>query len=93
MAIEGIKVTRDDIEKLNKEGGIFSTQADIGTDNSVEVNPIYFGDDGEMYIDEKGRIVEKQEDGSEVYMGWTDIKKIQQLFNSFIKMFLINGYL
>ena len=72
MSIEGIKITRKDIENLNKSGNIYNTQENMENGNSVDINSMYFGDDGDIYVDNKGRIVEQQADGSQVYMGWTD---------------------
>ena len=76
MSIDGIKLTKEDIEKLNEEGNIYETRSDMQNDNSVDVNSKYFGDNGEVYLDNQGRIIEKQEDGSEVYMGWTNYDNI-----------------
>ena len=74
MSIEGIKITREDVEKLNKSGNIYSSQENMQNGDSSSVNSMYFGDDGDIYLDEKGRIIEQQADGSEVYMGWTNQK-------------------
>ena len=78
MSIQGIKVTKKDIESLNEQNAIFKSRKDIQENNSVDVNMAYFGDAGDMYIDNNGRIIEKQNDGSEVYMGWTDKNKLKK---------------
>ena len=75
MGINQIKITREEINKLNEAGNIYATKADIQSGNSVDINSMYFGDNGELYLDDQGRIIEKQENGTEVYMGWTDINK------------------
>lgn len=31
-----------------------------------------------MFLDDQGRIIEKQQDGSEIYMGWTDLDKFNK---------------
>ena len=86
MAIQSIqKITKNDIERLNKQNAIFKSKSDIENGNSTNINTAYFGDNGDIYLDNEGRIFEKQNDGSEVYMGWADqskLKKDQPRINS-----------
>lgn len=73
MAVDGIKLTQKDIEKYNKEGMIYATRDDINKGNSVNVNSNYFADNNsEVYLSDDGKLIEVQDDGSEVYMGWMD---------------------
>ena len=86
MAIQSIqKITKNDIERLNKQNAIFKSKSDIENGNSTNINTAYFGDNGDIYLDNEGRIFERQNDGSEVYMGWADqskLKKEQPRINS-----------
>lgn len=82
MNINAIKITKEDIEKLNEQGAIYTTKQNREEGNSANANTIWFGDNGEMFIDDQGRIIEKQEDGSEIYMGWTDLDKVTKQKNN-----------
>ena len=84
MAIEDIKITKEDLDRLNKEGYIYATKSDLESGKSTEINPIYFGDNGDIYVDNAGRIVEHQDDGKNVYMGWTDFEKLSKETNDAI---------
>ena len=69
------------IDKLINEKKIYSNQQDaLNNSNAVNANKEYF--DLDLYTDEKGRIIERQEDGREVYMGWVNLDELNNATNS-----------
>ena len=82
MAIEGIrKITKEDIQKLNENNAIYKTRNDMENGNSTNINIDFFSDGQDIYIDSQGRIVEKQDNNKEVYMGWADKNKLNNKVN------------
>ena len=77
MSVDGIKkITIEDIEKLNENNAIYKSKDDKLNGNSTTINTSFFGDNGEIYLDDEGRIIEKLNNGQEVYMGWADKDKL-----------------
>ena len=77
MSVDGIKkITIEDIEKLNENNAIYKSKDDKLNGNSTTINTSFFGDNGEIYLDHEGRIIEKLNNGQEVYMGWADKDKL-----------------
>lgn len=77
MSVQAIKkITKEDIQKLNNENAIYKTKNDMDNGNSTNINIDFFGDGQDIYIDDQGRIIEKQGNDTQVYMGWADKNKL-----------------
>ena len=79
--VEIQKISKEEIERLNQEGALYSSKENRDQGKSTNANTVFFGDNGELYLDDEGRIIEQHEDGSKSYMAWTDVDKYQNYNN------------
>ena len=71
MAENNTSIKKIDVEQLIKDGKIYATKADAESGKSANVNSQYFDEDN-WEFDSDGRIIEIQQDGSKVVMGWAN---------------------
>ena len=64
-------VDKEIVDKLIEQGKIFATRDDVENGNAINVNKEYF-DERNWEFDDEGRLIEVQEDGSKVVMGWVN---------------------